>query len=574
MQALEAQNARLEDELRDARREIELLRHAQDELKSRVAHQEQSSHQQSHRFGQDLRDTRAVRDELRQRLAEQVEENMKLREALQRPLPADGADRNPPAPALTPPPVAEETREVIEISDDGDLYDEPPSASIKLSPKETKIPSHADHATSLAAKKELVSPTTLPSLKRRLEAEPSNLRRNAVNLLHRFKRLKEEGSSDQAVLVNVQPIAVPVASTSILNEDNLSELSYPSDSDAEPAQSPKSTVDAPPRRSARSRRAPRTYAVVTSQYETSDNNDSEESEESDGDESFASCKSPTPQTKSLRSSAPRPAAASSSSHRLPSSPKHPGALALSEFVTNFAAFPVRLPAKSPTRVTRAFLAATYRVPNCTLTGTIKANHNVPPGTERPMLFPDHPQNPGLPTAPGAPGTLISNREDVTRHGVVALWVKSTTPGGGNAWMYYGQYEVRRSPSSLSGQGFESLSDKCKDAWVSALFKATLNCYALMTARIWLHKHNQDMGQTAVARKAALFVDHAKVQKREKVKEKDRAGPGGLTKEHIRDGLCSGVACFDVVTLQCVGYDYAFETALSTTFAKWMGSKAK
>ncbi|KAI0061859.1 hypothetical protein BV25DRAFT_710516 [Artomyces pyxidatus] len=103
MQTLEIKTARLEDELKDARRELDRLVHVQEDFQARIAQQEQSSRRQVSRIEDDLRETRQTRDSLRTSLSTKTtelevvrEENQRLRqeiEALRKP--AIAARTNP-----------------------------------------------------------------------------------------------------------------------------------------------------------------------------------------------------------------------------------------------------------------------------------------------------------------------------------------------------------------------------------------------------------------------------------------------------------------------------------------------
>lgn len=91
-----------------------------------------------------------------------------------------------------------------------------------------------------------------------------------------------------------------------------------------------------------------------------------------------------------------------------------------------------------------------------------------------MLFPEYNQNPDLPRYPGAPGTIVSVRKELTEKGpIITIWVKvraaekegdedGRAKGKGRAkatekikprWMYFGNFEVRKSERPLSGEEF-------------------------------------------------------------------------------------------------------------------------
>ncbi|KAI0061860.1 hypothetical protein BV25DRAFT_710661 [Artomyces pyxidatus] len=240
---------------------------------------------------------------------------------------------------------------------------------------------------------------------------------------------------------------------------------------------------------------------------------------------------------------------------------------LSSRIASFAIYPTA--ATKLTAVSRGFLAAQYRVTNCHLMGTVKADRNIPPGAAREMVFPGHPQNPGLPRVPGEPGTLISNRPEFRQHRVLSLWVK-TTGTDTKAWMYFGEYEVKESPQALSGQEFSHLPEPTKQTWVTSLFTSTHQCYASMSAKIWLHKHGIASTPALIREKTEQFLAQIRTQK--KMKPSPKVGPGDMSKDDILEGLCDGVAMFDVLTLRCVGYDHEFETGLAAGWKRWLTTK--
>ncbi|KAI0061858.1 hypothetical protein BV25DRAFT_1826142 [Artomyces pyxidatus] len=615
-------NTFLEDELRDVRRELVNVR---DEFQSRISHQEQSFRRQVSRIEDDLKETRKVRDSFRDSVSTKAaelkllkEENRRLaqdNEMLRRRLaakPLSTASGRFTKTAISSEPRAPKV-DIIEINDDegkeevlsndtkresrpplsklsvvGDLrllrikpsYAVRPTPTIPMSTPKRELPTASDESRS-SFKLE-----SRPSTKSQMKRPQGNsiLHSHGVDVQfapstdgmkrRRVETFLSAPASESAVQTKQSVVWANSSSPKVTATQEEVPALYSEGQLDEVQDAQHAEFTAPPDVTGRySESIDHAYIAVfgAEDDKLSDLSDSDE----DSDKIIASVSSPqvlVVQGKGAERAHRAPSHASTSAHSPASVPPF-----LLSRVATFDVYPIL--SAAPTPVGRGFLAAHYRVPNCRLIGTIKAEENIPRGELRHMIFPEHVQNPGLPRCPGAPGTLLSNRTDVRQHRVISLWVKSWSTGSKATWMYCGEYEAQRSTETLSGAEFRQLPEKTKSAWVATLLTATKPCYASMAALIWLDKHGLASTSCALEETTNRFVAEIKAQKlairahmktdvSQKSSAKPKMGLGDLSWNDVLEGLCNGIARLDVITLRCVGYDYAFQNDVAASWATW------
>ncbi|KAA1476970.1 hypothetical protein DENSPDRAFT_844103 [Dentipellis sp. KUC8613] len=229
--------------------------------------------------------------------------------------------------------------------------------------------------------------------------------------------------------------------------------------------------------------------------------------------------------------------------------------ALQQRVSGVTTFDVQLPNKaSPIGVSRAFLMATYGVRGSMFV-KIKPEKNTPRGRVRPMILPRPEFSPGLPSSPGAPGTILSNRADIFNCVPVSLWVKTAPEDG--LWKYFGNYIFARSVQPVTADEACQLDAPTMNAWTQLLSKKKWDCYAELRVRIWLRKIGLGATDKLVARHTDLI--------------RTGESPVDLAESDISEAFHSWEETLHVVTMRCVGYDYDFLTDVETRWVQWQST---
>ncbi|TFY66219.1 hypothetical protein EVG20_g4870 [Dentipellis fragilis] len=229
---------------------------------------------------------------------------------------------------------------------------------------------------------------------------------------------------------------------------------------------------------------------------------------------------------------------------------HPSSLsALQQRIAAVTTFGVRLSSKvSPMGVSRTFLVKTYGISG-SMASTIKPEMNVPRGTMRRLILPRPEFNPGLPSSPGAPGTVLTNRSDILECGPVSLWIQAI-PGEG-LWKYFGNYDLARSVQPLTAAEARGLDKNTVRVWAESLSSNVWDCHAELRVRIWFRKIGAEATESAIARHIELL--------------RNKKSPIDLNKNDIVEALGSWQETLHVVTIRCVGYDYDF---LADVESRW------
>ncbi|KAI0048619.1 hypothetical protein FA95DRAFT_1571781 [Auriscalpium vulgare] len=182
-----------------------------------------------------------------------------------------------------------------------------------------------------------------------------------------------------------------------------------------------------------------------------------------------------------------------------------------------------------------------------LLSKVPGKRNIPRSTlaDRFLLFPQWAQSPGLPDAPGKPGTLISNREDIARQ--LSLFVRPRDNAA--VWKYMGNYELRLA-KPLSAEEFKALPEKTRKEWARVILKAPEKCYMAMRARICLRKDGCAITDEAI--------------------EKFRQ-PAGMSELEPPDAIAaieSGEVVLKVFLCIPLSYEDEFQSALMTEYHQW------
>ena len=107
-------------------------------------------------------------------------------------------------------------------------------------------------------------------------------------------------------------------------------------------------------------------------------------------------------------------------------------------------------------VSRKFLAKNYGLSPQSFIGKIKAECNIPNSQLPQVSFPQHVQNPGLPTYPGAAGTILANRLELLDDPHWSLFLRAKDKA---LWVYAGNYLIEKNEKLLSPVEFAALPPK-------------------------------------------------------------------------------------------------------------------
>ncbi|KAA1476931.1 hypothetical protein DENSPDRAFT_562339 [Dentipellis sp. KUC8613] len=131
-----------------------------------------------------------------------------------------------------------------------------------------------------------------------------------------------------------------------------------------------------------------------------------------------------------------------------------------------------------------------------------------------MMWLDPVHQPGFPTAPGKPGTLLSIMPAslVNDLGSVGLWVAR----GNTDWTYYGHYKVEKCPRVLTVSEFQRLDDDTRKFWIDTIFQCRL-----------FHDRERSIHNTSDVQEAKLRIEME---------------------------LRRGEICIDVLALRCVTFN--------------------
>ncbi|KAI0061877.1 hypothetical protein BV25DRAFT_1826167 [Artomyces pyxidatus] len=228
--------------------------------------------------------------------------------------------------------------------------------------------------------------------------------------------------------------------------------------------------------------------------------------------------------------------------------------------------PSQSPSPSPTNrypgfIRRDFLRERYGCTDRQFSVTITAARNYPrtmPEADRPLLFPLWESNPGMPSTPGQPGTLIANRYDMLGSQPVGMFVRAPEQA---VWLYLGDYELKKSDRFLSRAEFKALPEACRRKWAKEVLRPQKwCCYTSMRARIWLRKNGR------VLTDANFEIAHSK--------RRELPQAIGLEEADVLKALDAGEEKLNVIVCRPVSYDVEFQEDMANNFAIWNESKAR
>ncbi|KAI0054675.1 hypothetical protein BV25DRAFT_1938700 [Artomyces pyxidatus] len=215
----------------------------------------------------------------------------------------------------------------------------------------------------------------------------------------------------------------------------------------------------------------------------------------------------------------------------------------------------------PGFVRRDFIRDRYGCTDHQFSVTITAARNYPrrvPEADRPLLFPLWESNPGMPSTPGQPGTLITNRSDMLGPQPIGMFVRVPEKA---VWLYLGDYELKKSAQFLSRTEFKALPEACRSKWAKEILRPQKwECYTSMRARIWLRKNGR------IVTDASFEIAHS----RRRVLPQEM----GLREADVLKALDAGEEKLNVIVCRPVSYDAEFQEDMANHFAIWGGSKAQ
>ncbi|KAA1476934.1 hypothetical protein DENSPDRAFT_562380 [Dentipellis sp. KUC8613] len=198
-------------------------------------------------------------------------------------------------------------------------------------------------------------------------------------------------------------------------------------------------------------------------------------------------------------------------------------------------------------VSRRFLTKQYRCQPQSWLAKIHPSHNVPQGQQRRLVFSQWANNPGLPPAPGKPGTIIANRLEMLDEAPWSVFVRATQEP---LWQYRGEYEVIKAENPLSAAEFRDLPQPVRRQWAKDILRPqSWWCYTSARARIALRRHH-------------LAVTLESIEN--EVKKRSLA----VSEQDVLDAFSSGEEILNVLVLKPVGYDSTFQADIEAKFARW------
>ncbi|VDB85515.1 unnamed protein product [Peniophora sp. CBMAI 1063] len=149
-------------------------------------------------------------------------------------------------------------------------------------------------------------------------------------------------------------------------------------------------------------------------------------------------------------------------------------------------------------------------------------------------------NPGLPTFPGKPGTLITSRDDVPLEQPLLVVVKPTRDA---SWLYVGLYKLHKHDRSVTAQEWKEMPKATRNGWARMLAgpeRPTHDCYFRIALRL------------ALSHSAGSQVPEAKVEEafnlynRSRESEQKKMLP---SQQQVLEGLERGYDTIGVLTLE-------------------------
>ncbi|KAI0318035.1 hypothetical protein OF83DRAFT_1171482 [Amylostereum chailletii] len=204
---------------------------------------------------------------------------------------------------------------------------------------------------------------------------------------------------------------------------------------------------------------------------------------------------------------------------------------------------------------RAFIGETFGGSHQTLMTNIELRHRASKPRHR-AIFPWRDQNPGLPYVQGTPGIILATRFDIL--GLSSLFIRAEHLNKA-VWLYFGEYELEKSETDLSGQEFQRLPVKTRNQWAKAIQNGSQRegrCYTEMCAWIALRKHKKDTSEAAVEVAVDTLI---------KTKKRLAKRPSYLivSTEDVLRAMDCGDEKLSVIMLRPVSFDVKFNEHLCT-----------
>ncbi|KZP18204.1 hypothetical protein FIBSPDRAFT_933649 [Athelia psychrophila] len=212
-----------------------------------------------------------------------------------------------------------------------------------------------------------------------------------------------------------------------------------------------------------------------------------------------------------------------------------------KYLRDIPEFPIT-PAPPRISVSRAFLSKEYGGHNAQLISHMNKSRS----KENPAMFPSWDYNQYLPPFKGAPGLMFSPRRDVLGPCWRLFVANRGKPVTHN---YMGDYKTT-CVGHLTVKEFTNLKDKVQDSLVGVAYKTTYDECQAIRVRVQMRKNG------------TLPADPGNIEREvmSRVQNRHQANVYrglGLTKDDVRDAFLRGEEVFQVILMECIGYNHAF-----------------
>ncbi|KDQ56256.1 hypothetical protein JAAARDRAFT_306417 [Jaapia argillacea MUCL 33604] len=181
-----------------------------------------------------------------------------------------------------------------------------------------------------------------------------------------------------------------------------------------------------------------------------------------------------------------------------------------------------------------------------------------------VLFPNDDMNPCLPSNPGEPGMVFANRFEILdgESWTVFRKVEKSKPV---LWVMDGEYVFTQCEAPLSGEEFGRQSDVVKKSWGSHILGARrCQSYVEIHARVYLRLKYP--GEEITKERLDKAVSE--------IRKTNKEQPAKVQSRDVINALTCGEEVINILVMQCVGYDYAFEAEMREKMDEFVPSKGK
>lgn len=178
---------------------------------------------------------------------------------------------------------------------------------------------------------------------------------------------------------------------------------------------------------------------------------------------------------------------------------------------------------------------------------------------RVLVFPQQDMNPGLPTQPGKPGTMLCSKEEVL--GEPKIKSLFTKPNDSETnWQYLGEY-IFLPAGRFSSKTFTAQNEVLRTGWASFILGNM--GYANIRARVSLRSQGKELTEENIEEEKKAF----------------RSIKSGNIFPHesaarIEQALACGEEYVHIVKLQCVDYDHAFASEIISKYPNYIASEKR